>query len=158
VIRLTHRLEGPAVPDASLTLTYDRRIRGRLRVTLDDGREAGLFLERGQVLRDGDLLGAEEGVTVLVRAAPEPLSSVRCEDPLLLARACYHLGNRHAAVEIGPGLVRYPHDHVLDDLVRGLGLAVAFEEAPFDPEAGAYGSSYPLHGHGDGHGHDQGAD
>ena len=66
--------------------------------------------------------GSADGLIVQVRAAAEPVSEVRCDDPLLLARACYHLGNRHVPLQIGDGLLRYQHDHVLDDMLRGLGL------------------------------------
>jgi urease accessory protein len=147
VIRLTRRLPGPAQVDATLTLPLEGRVKGRLRVTLDDGREAGLFLERGAPLRDGDLLADEAGLRVRVRAAPEALSVARCTDPLLLARACYHLGNRHVPLQIEPERVCWLRDPVLDELVRGLGLEVTAESAPFEPEAGAYGGGHgaPRH-------------
>jgi len=145
----------PEAVSGELTLTLDQRVRSRLRVRLDDGREAGLFLPRGLQLREGECLRAESGEIVRVRAAPEPVSSVYCDDPLLLARACYHLGNRHVPLQIGPGLLRYQHDHVLDDMLRGLGLEPVFEEAAFDPEPGAYGEGH-AHQHGHDHGHGQG--
>jgi urease accessory protein len=150
-IRLTRRSESPDRADATVTLTFDQRQRSRLRVTLDDGREAGILLPRGETLRDGDRLTGEDGVVVRVRAAPEPLSTAASDDPLLLARACYHLGNRHVALQIGPGRLAWLHDHVLDDMVRGLGLTVTLEQAPFQPEPGAYGGHAHGHGH---HGHD----
>ncbi|MCC6206930.1 MAG: urease accessory protein UreE [Gammaproteobacteria bacterium] len=128
---------------ATLTLTFDQRQRSRLRVMLDDGREAVLLLERGSVLRGGCCLRAEDSSIVRVNAAPEPVSTVQCADPHLLARACFHLGNRHIALQIGDGWLRYQQDHVLDDLVHGHGLHPVAEAAPFEPEAGAYG-----HGHG----------
>lgn len=143
-------------PQTTLTLPLDRRVRSRQRVVLDDGREAGLFLARGQVLRDGDLLAGTDGLLVRVRAAAESVSEVHCDDALLLARACYHLGNRHVVLQIGAGFVRYPHDHVLDDMLRGLGLQPTYAEAPFEPEPGAYGGASGHHGghaHGHGHGH-----
>jgi urease accessory protein len=152
MIRLTHRLDGTATPTHTLTLTLEQRARSRLRVTLDDGSPAGLFLDRGHVLRDGDCVAGDDGVVALVRAAAETVSTVRSEDPVRLARACYHLGNRHVPLQIGAGLVRYRHDHVLDALVRGLGLSVVVEQAPFEPESGAYGAGHD-HGHGHGHGH-----
>jgi urease accessory protein len=124
--------------DVTLTLPYDARCRSRQRVTLDDGREAGLFLERGRILRDGDRLQADSGLVVAVVAAAEPVTTVAAGDPRILARACYHLGNRHVPVQIGPGWLRYAPDHVLDHLVRGLGLDTEAEEAPFEPEDGAY--------------------
>ncbi len=153
MLELTERVErGEA--STTLTLPLEKRIRSRLRVTLDDGTEAGIFLERGQVLHDGDLLGSSEGLIVQVRAAAEPVSEVRCSDPLLLARACYHLGNRHMPLQIADGLLRYQHDHVLDDMLRGLGLEPALVEAPFEPEPGAYGGSAQGHGHAHAHSHD----
>ena len=148
MIRLTARLDQPMTTEASVTLTLDQRARSRLRVTLDDGREAGIFLPRGESLKDGDCLGSEEGIRVLVKAAGEPLSTIRSADPQLLARACYHLGNRHVALQIEPGQLSYLQDPVLDEMVRGLGLEVVREDAPFEPEPGAYGGSAHSHGHG----------
>ena len=155
MLRLDRKIAAPAEADASVTLPYEQRIKSRLRITLDDGREAGLFLERGSSLRDGDCLAGDEGLVVRVRAAPETVSSVRCTDPLLLARASYHLGNRHVPLQIAADCLRYQHDHVLDDMLRGLGLEVSVEQAPFEPEPGAYGGPGGGHGggHAAGHGH-----
>ena len=153
MLRLTRRIDRAQRVDATLTLPYQDRIRSRLRVTLDDGREAGLLLERGTPLKAGDLLASEEGVVVAVQAADEPLSVVRGDDPLLLARACYHLGNRHVSVQIEPGRVSYLRDHVLDGMLRGLGLAVEQARGPFQPEPGAYGGSAEQGRHGHSHGH-----
>ncbi|MEM7253770.1 MAG: urease accessory protein UreE, partial [Pseudomonadota bacterium] len=123
------------------------RLKSRVKVLLDDGGEAGLFLERGRILRHGDLLQSACGMVVEVHAAPESVSAVYCDDALQLARACYHLGNRHIPLEIGDGRVAYQPDHVLDDMVRGFGLVPRDEMAPFEPEAGAYGGN-GGHGHG----------
>lgn len=142
----------PAPPDGSLTLPFDLRRRSRLRTQLDDGTEAGLLLPRGLVLRDGDRLKSDDGSRVVrVRAAAEELSEASTDDPLLLARAAYHLGNRHVALQIRPGKLSYQHDHVLDGLARELGLKVGFTRAPFEPEAGGY-SGDGHHSHG-GHAH-----
>jgi len=157
MLEFTKRLDA-GVPETTLTLALEQRLRSRLRVTLDDGTEAGLFLERGQVLRDGDLIGSVDGLIVQIRAAAEPVSSVPCDDLLLLARASYHLGNRHVPLQIGDRFLRYRHDHVLDEMLRGLGLQPQFEHAPFEPEPGAYGgdalSDSHHHAHpGDDHAH-----
>lgn len=122
-----------------LQLPFELRCKSRFRSKLKSGEEVGLFLERGSVLRAGDLLLAEDGRVVQILADPEAVMEVRSDDPLLLARAAYHLGNRHVAVELQPGLVRFAHDHVLGDMVRCLGLAVHECAAPFEPESGAYG-------------------
>ncbi|WP_201068085.1 MULTISPECIES: urease accessory protein UreE [Thiorhodovibrio] len=162
MIRLTQRADPIAAADvepaAHLTLPFDSRTRARLRAELDDGRAVGLFLERGLVLRDGDLLASEDGALIVrVGAAPETVSTVRAPesdpDPLGLLRAAYHLGNRHVALEITAGWLRYRHDHVLDDMIRALGLSVLVEEAPFEPEAGAYHTAGHGHqaAHGQGH-------
>lgn len=138
-------LPGVTASVVELTLTYDQRRRSRQRVRLDDGTEAALQLPRGTVLNDGQRLRREDGAVVLVRAAPETLSSVSTANPTALARAAYHLGNRHVALEVTEGRLRYQHDHVLDDMVRKLGLTVTSVEAPFHPEAGAYSGG---HAHG----------
>jgi len=150
---LTRCLPKSSEATATAHLTLDQRQRSRQRIRLDDGREAGILLPRGEVLRDGDLLGADGGLVVRIVAAAEPLSCAASADPLLLARACYHLGNRHVALQIAAGRLCWLRDHVLDDLVRCLGLDVSHAEAPFEPEPGAYGGGH-RHGHGHGHGPD----
>jgi urease accessory protein len=139
-----------------LVLPFELRQKSRLRARLASGLEVGLFLERGIVLRGGDLLLADDGTVVEVVAALETVSTVRDSDATRLARAGYHLGNRHVPVEIGSGWLRYGHDHVLDDMVRGMGLSVVVEQASFEPEAGAYGHSHShVGGDGNGHSHDE---
>jgi urease accessory protein len=152
--------EAPGAPTATATLTLDDRRRSRLRFLLDDGREAALFLPRGSALRDGDRLRDAGGEIVLVRAAPEHLSVARAADPHVLLRGAYHLGNRHVPVQLGDGWLAYEHDHVLDDMVRGLGLTVEARRAPFEPEAGAFrhdgGHAHEHHHHDEGHAHGHG--
>jgi urease accessory protein len=132
-------------PTASLTVPFELRQKSRLLTQLDNGEKAALFLPRGTVLRQGDLLRSRCGRVIEVRAAAETVSTVTTTDALLLARAAYHLGNRHVALEIASGRLRYLHDSVLDTLVRQLGLTVAIEQAPFEPEAGAYGGHHHDH-------------
>lgn len=136
-----------AVPADTLTLTFELRAKCRLRTRLDSGEEVGLFLPRGTILRGGDRLAGSDGRVVAVRAADEEVIEARCDDPLLLARAAYHLGNRHVAVEVKPGLLRLAADHVLSQMLQGLGLTVTVTHAPFEPEAGAYGGHPAHHAH-----------
>jgi urease accessory protein len=152
---------GPSMAD--VTIPYEDRRRSRMLVRLSDGREAALQLPRGTVLRAGDLLtNPERRILVRVRAANEALSVAITDDPLLLARAAYHLGNRHVPLQIAPGRLSFQHDHVLDGLVRDLGLSVRVESLPFEPEAGGYrhaGSETGMtragtHEHGHEHGHE----
>jgi urease accessory protein len=150
MLTATAKLSTPCKPDIRLVLPFQLRTKSRLRTALESGEEVGLMLERGMVLRDGDLLLAEDGRILQIVAAPETVSTVTSRDSHLLLRASYHLGNRHVPLQIGAGWLRYQHDHVLDDMVRGLGLSVVIEEAPFEPEAGAYSghSSLAPHSHG----------
>lgn len=145
-LQIVERLSADLPAQATLTLPFEQRQKSRLRTRLDSGEEVGLFLPRGTVLRHGDRLRAADGRVVEVRAAPETVSTSRTDDPLSLARAAYHLGNRHIALQLGPGWLRYLHDHVLDGMVRELGLEVTCEEVPFEPEAGAYSGGH-HHGH-----------
>mgnify|MGYP001174239705 FL=1 len=140
----------------SVELVYDERKRSRLKVVLASGKEAGIFLERGDHLHDGDRLQAEDDSTVVaIVAAPEKLIEASADTPLLFARAAYHLGNRHVPVQIVPtdtgGKLRFQTDHVLAEMVKGLGCTVAETEVPFQPESGAYGSHGGHHYHGDDH-------
>ena len=106
------------------------------------------MLERGSVLRHGELLRAENGLIVEVRAADEEVAVISTADNFLLARACYHLGNRHVPLQIGEGWLRIQRDHELEDMVQSLGLLVKHELASFEPESGAYsGNSGHSHSH-----------
>lgn len=141
-------------PQATLkvVLTYDERQKSRYKTTTTCGKELGWFIERGTVLQDRDLLQSKTGEQIKVIAAAEAVSEVRSQNPLLLTRAAYHLGNRHVPLQIGSGFLRYLRDHVLDDMVRGLELEVHHEKQPFQPENGAYHGQHQhsmllLHNH-----------
>ena len=146
MLKITEKLEIPATHSASLTLPFEKRQKSRLRVSLDDKREAALMLERGSVLRHGDLLQTDNGLIIEVRAANEEVAVISTKDSILLARACYHLGNRHIPLQIGEGWLRFQRDHVLEEMVKSLGLAVKHESSPFEPEGGAY-SGHSSHSH-----------
>jgi len=143
----------PNLPVSELmVLTWDQLERCRQRARLASGEEVALFLARGTVLRDGDLLRGEGGRVVRVVAAPEPTYLVRCVDAAMLARCAYHLGNRHTQAQVGQGWIRIRVDPVLKEMVLGLGAQVDEELAKFEPEPGAYAGGHG-HAHGDGHGH-----
>ena len=133
--------------DDSVTLDLQQRVKSRLKARSDSGESIGIFMERGNVLEHGDLIRDKDGYVLEVIAAPETLSSIYVDDPLLLARACYHLGNRHVELQIKKTSIRYRHDHVLDDMIQSFGLDVTIESLPFQPEKGAYNSHTTSHSH-----------
>ncbi len=142
MLKLTKTTNNQDTPDDTLTLPFEARQKSRQPATTNSGIQVGVFLPRGQTLRHGAILTNSQGFKVRIDAAPEQLSVVKCADPLLFSRACYHLGNRHIALQILPDELRYLADHVLDQMLVGLGLSVEHHTLPFEPEAGAY------HGHG----------
>ena len=146
MLKITEKLATPLAPSESLTLPFEKRQKSRLRVSLDNNQEAALILERGSIMRHGELLRADNGLIVEVRAANEEVAVIYTEDSFLLARACYHLGNRHVPIQIGEGWLRIQRDHVLEEMVQSLGLFVKHECAPFEPESGAY-SGHSNHSH-----------
>jgi urease accessory protein len=148
--RLLPALDQPRQASATLTLTFDLRRRSRLLLRLDDGEEAGLFLERGTVLKDGDELAGSDGRVVRVAASKESIYVVRQTSACTLAQAAYHLGNRHVPVEIGADFLKIERDPVLRDMLEQAGAVVSEETAAFQPEPGAYGGGH-RHGHDAGH-------
>ncbi len=145
----------------TISLSFDDRKRGRLKIVSDSGNNAGIQIERGLVLRHGTVLATDEGDYLTVLASNEKVSTAYVKDATLFARACYHLGNRHVSLQIGEGFLRFQEDYVLDDMLHGLGILVTHEQAPFEPENGAYapGTSGHKHSHNDhneDHGHTHG--
>lgn len=143
---LTERLPAQTEADAELAMPFELRQKSRLRTRLADGSEVGLFLERSGVLRGGDCLRGEDGRVLRILAKPEAVLEVRCADARELARAAYHLGNRHVMLEVGPDYLRLLDDYVLHDMLRQLGCTLSAFEAPFEPEAGAYAGTPHSHG------------
>ncbi len=145
MLLIRQRIGLQAAFDTELLLPFEQRQKSRLRALASGGEEIGLLLERGTILRDGDCLRADDGRVVRVRAAPEELIEVRCGTAEQLARAAYHLGNRHTPVQVGPGWLRLAADRVLAEKLTGLGLAPLALTAPFEPEAGAYAAGHQHH-------------
>ena len=133
-------------PADTVVLDFDDRHRRRMAMTGTRGLEFLLDLENAVALRGGDALVLEDGRLVEVVAAPEPLVEIRGADPQHLVRIAWHLGNRHTEVQVMEHGLRIRRDHVLEEMLRGLGASLTYVVAPFDPETGAY----DHHGHGHG--------
>jgi urease accessory protein len=148
---------------SEVELDWDVRQKSRLLATDSLGRELNVFLPRGTVLRGGDVLVAEDGSLIRVKAAPQPVLVVtHCADhgtPFDLLRAAYHLGNRHVPLELQPDRLLLEPDHVLADMLRAQHLIVTETSSAFEPEGGAYGAgagAHAGHAHAGGHAHDHG--
>jgi urease accessory protein len=152
-VRGQHRwTEAPA---DTVVLDFDDRHRRRMAMTGTRGLEFLLDLENAVALRGGDALVLEDGRLIEVVAAPEPLLEIKGSDPHHLIRVAWHLGNRHLPTQIMPKGLRIRRDHVIEEMVKGLGARVIEIEAPFDPEGGAYATgAHEHHGHDHAHGHD----
>ena len=134
-------------------IDFDRRHRRRILLTTEGGNEILLDLPQAARLRDGDGLQLEDGRIVRVEARPEPLAEIHAHDDGELVRIAWHLGNRHLPVQLIGDRIRIRRDHVIEDMVEGLGGHVEQIEAPFDPEAGAYVGGHHHHHDDDDHHH-----
>ena len=144
----------------TVALDWDVRQKSRFDTTDSAGRQIGVFLPRGTVVRGGDVLVAEDGSLVRVIAAPQPVLHIsHCTQhgtPFDLVRAAYHLGNRHVPIELKPDHLKIEPDHVLADLLRAMHLIVREDILAFEPEGGAYAAQ--GHGHSHDHAHDHAHD
>jgi urease accessory protein len=141
---------------ATVELDWDVRQKSRFDAIDSQGRQIGVFLARGTLVRGGDVLVAEDGSLIKVIAAPQPVLVItHCSEhgsAFDLTRAAYHLGNRHVPIELRADHLKIEPDHVLADMLRSMHLIVSAQDAAFEPEGGAYGAGHGGHG-GHGHGH-----
>ncbi len=142
------------------TISLDAHDRHRRRVVLraERGTKFLLDLPKATALHDGDGLVLDDGAVVRVVGRPEPLVEIAAADARQLARFAWHIGNRHIDVEIVGNRLRIRRDHVIEDMLRGLGAGLSPIEAPFNPEHGAYGQHGHSHDHGHHHHHDDHGD
>jgi len=144
---------------ATIEMDWDTRQKSRFVAADSHGRDIGVFMARGQVVRGGDVLVCEDGSLVAVKAKAQPVMVVTaCPDhgsAIDLLRAAYHLGNRHVPLEVTPTRLQLEPDHVLAEMLQRMGLVVETVEAPFEPESGAYGTPVAAaDGHSQGHRHE----
>ena len=139
-----------------ITLDHGARHRRRILLNADGGTSFLLDLERADVLEDGDAIRLDTGWLVEVKAAPERLVEITTTDSLDLLTLAWHIGNRHVPAEITQEAIYIAYDHVLIDMLQGLGAKVEIVERPFRPVRGAYHhhehGSHSGHHHGHGHG------
>jgi urease accessory protein len=146
----------PALERGQVLIDFDRRHRRRFVLRTETGDELLLDLPQAVRLKHGDGLALDGGGVVRVVARAEKLLDIHAHDPAELVRIAWHLGNRHLPVQLHGSHIRIRADHVIADMVRGLGAHVHEVEAPFEPEAGAYAGGHThLHDDDDApHSHD----
>jgi urease accessory protein len=156
-LRRIHAIEqaDAGTPEDTVRLDHDQRNRRRMVYTTEAGRPILLDMPRAVHLRGGDLLRIEDGSLVQVEAVPEALIEIHAHSTAELVRIAWHLGNRHLPTQllagVSGGTLRIRHDHVIAEMVEGLGGHCEAILAPFDPEGGAYEGSIVGHGHGHHH-------
>jgi urease accessory protein len=140
----------------TVVLDFDDRHRRRIAMTGSKGTAFLLDLEEAVALRSGDGLVLDDGGIIEVIGAPEPLAEIKPADAHHAMKIAWHLGNRHLPVQFFGSKIRIRRDHVIEEMLTGLGAKVLWIEAAFDPEGGAYAHAPHSHDHGDHehHGHD----
>ena len=139
----------------TLCLTWDERRWTRKRVVTSKGREVGLALPTGSLLRPGDIVAVEAGWYLEIEGKPEPVLAVSPKDRNEAIRVAFDVGNRHFPVAISGDDLLVPDDTAMEQLLRRLGVVWQRSAAVFAPLGGGY-----SHEHGksalDGHTHGQG--
>jgi urease accessory protein len=144
---------------ARTVLAHDERHVRRRALPLDHGGRILVDLPDPVALEAGDRLLLEDGRQVEIAAADEELLLVRPRDAVHLAELAWHIGNRHLAARIEGDRILILRDHVIRDMLEGLGATVEDVIAPFAPLRGAYSGAGHNHGHGHhDHGHDHAHD
>lgn len=121
-----------------LQLSFDTRQKSRFSATLSSGEKVCVDLPRTGVLRGGDYIATEQGDVLQILAAPQALMAVTATNDFDLIKAAYHLGNRHVPLMLTPTALFFEPDHVLAQMLQGLGLQIAAQNTAFEPESGAY--------------------
>jgi len=131
----------------AVTLPFLDRHRRRIRLVADSGTPFLLDLPRAQHLAEGDGLELDNGSYIRVKAAPEPVLEIAADSDTDLLRIAWHIGNRHLPLQALDGKLRIRADHVIAEMIAGLGGRTTRLDAPFDPEIGAYAGAMHSHDH-----------
>lgn len=134
----------PRLATARVVLGYDERFLRRKRLVTAAGEGFLVDLAETTNVLAGDAFALSDGRLVEVAAAAEAVLVVTGD----LTRLAWHIGNRHTPCQIEADRLVIRADHVLADMLRGLGATVTPAEAPFTPEGGAYGMGRTMgHAH-----------
>ena len=130
-----------------VVLAAEERRRRRIVLTGEKGTRLLLDLENPMTLRDGDGLVLDDGTVVQVAGPAELLVEVSTKAGPDLVRLAWHIGNRHTDIQFVDKAFRIRRDHVLEEMLKGLGAMTTEVEAPFDPEPAAPHADQHVHDH-----------
>lgn len=137
-VRLITAASHDGVVDDSIALDFHQRHRRRIQMTSESGKSFLLDMKEAVALKDNDVLELDDGTMVLIKAKAERVADISTRDSQLFTRVAWHLGNRHLPTQILDGKLRIAFDHVIVEMVEGLGATVEVNHAAFQPEGGAY--------------------
>lgn len=140
----------------SVALAHDERHLRRRALPLASGERILVDLAEPVALAGGDRLVLEDGRQIEIAAAAEDVLEVRARDAAHLAELAWHIGNKHLAAAISTDRILILRDHVIKDMLDGLGAKVSEISASFEPVHSAFsghGHSHDHHHDHDNHGH-----
>lgn len=140
-----HGVDVQSAVDDGIELSHEQREKGRIKAESNSGKEVRIFLERGKPLAVNEVLSSQCGKKIRVLGQVEEVTRATCDEWETFSKACYHLGNRHVKIQVGEKWLRILPDHVLEDMLKLLGLTLEKEQAVFEPESGAYNHAHHHH-------------
>lgn len=138
---IIHRAgQWPRLATDRVVLGYDERFLRRKRLIAATGVPFMVDLPETTNLLAGDAFELADGRLIEIAAAEEDVLIIKGD----LTRLAWHIGNRHTPCQIEANRLVIRADHVLADMLRGLGATVTATRAPFTPEGGAYGQGRTM--------------
>ena len=152
-MRVVDVIQPPFEAGDHVTLDETDRHRRRIQLTSNKGHSFLVDFPEARLLKHGEGLQLEDGTIIEVRAEAEALYKLTAHNGRALTTLAWQLGNRHLPAEIHPEHIIIRQDHVIKEMVIGLGAHVEEFCGPFNPEMGAYAGHNHHHGDNDGHAH-----
>ena len=140
-------------PFGTALLQHDERHLRRKTINLTNGNSVLIDFPEPVVLFAEDELVLENGAVVIIVAADELLYEITGHNSAHLAELAWHIGNRHLPAAIVTDRILILRDHVIKEMLEGLGATVHEIVAPFNPVRGAYAGQGHAHGHSHDHAH-----
>src|SRR5439155_9276047 len=120
----------------TLCRTWAERGRTRKRVITAGGRELGLALPTGSLLRPGDVVAVAAEWYLEIEGKPEPVLSVTPKDRAEAIRVAFDVGNRHFPLAISGEDLLVPDDTAMEQLLTRLAVVWCRRAAVFAPVGG----------------------